>query len=204
MAANPAPRETKVPIIILTGFLGSGKTTLLNRILTAEHGRRVAVIVNEFGEVGIDHHLLLSSGQEVVQMNNGCVCCTVRGDLVRSFFQLIEHRDQFDTVVIETTGLAEPAPVAQSIYSDERIRAEFTLAGVVTVVDAKYIGRRLEESAEACEQIAFADLIVLNKTDLSTPEQLDETEQQISRLNKVAKIERARNSEIDLSRIFDL
>lgn len=194
----------KASVVILTGFLGSGKTTLLNRILTGEHGRRVAVIINEFGEVGIDHHLLLSSDQEVVQMNNGCVCCTVRGDLVRSFFQLMEHRDKFDTVVIETTGLAEPAPVAQSIYADERIRSAFTLAGVVTVVDAKYIATRLEELAEACEQIAFADLIVLNKTDLSTPEKLDETEQQIARLNKLAKIERAKNSEIDLSKIFDI
>src|SRR5215467_15207866 len=196
--------NSKASVIILTGFLGSGKTTLLNRILTAEHGRRVAVIVNEFGEVGIDHHLLLSSNQEVVQMNNGCVCCTVRGDLVRSFFQLLEHRDKFDTVVIETTGLAEPAPVAQSIYSDERIRSGFTLAGVVTVVDAKYIAARLEESAEACEQIAFADLIVLNKIDLSTPEKLDETEQQVARLNRLAAMERAKNSDIDLGRIFRL
>jgi G3E family GTPase len=208
MALDPNPSsnaaKSKASVIILTGFLGSGKTTLLNRILTAEHGRRVAVIVNEFGEVGIDHHLLLAASQEVVQMNNGCICCTVRGDLVRSFFQLLEHRDKFDTVVIETTGLAEPAPVAQSIYSDERVRREFTLAGVVTVVDAKYIAARLEESAEACEQIAFADLIVLNKTDLSTPEKLDETERQIAGLNKLAAIERAKNSEIDLGRIFNL
>jgi G3E family GTPase len=204
MTIQTNPLGPKASVIILSGFLGSGKTTLLNRILTAKHGRRVAVIMNEFGEVGIDHHLLLASDHEVVQMNNGCVCCTVRGDLLRSFFQLLEHRDKFDTVVIETTGLAEPAPVAQSIYADERIRKEFTLAGVVTVVDAKYVAMRLEESAEACEQIAFADLIVLNKTDLSTPEKLDETEQQIGRLNKVAKIERARNSEIDLSKIFNI
>ena len=204
MTSDATRAASKASVIILTGFLGSGKTTLLNRILTAEHGRRVAVIVNEFGEVGIDHHLLLSSDQEVVQMNNGCVCCTVRGDLVRSFFQLMEHRDKFDTVVIETTGLAEPGPVAQSIYSDERIRSQFTLAGVVTVVDAKYISMRLEESAEACEQIAFADLIVLNKTDLSTPEKLDETERQIGRLNQVAKIHRTRHSEMDLSAIFDI
>jgi G3E family GTPase len=196
--------SSKASVIILTGFLGSGKTTLLNRILTAEHGRRVAVIVNEFGEVGIDHHLLLASNQEVVQMNNGCVCCTVRGDLVGSFFELLEHREKFDTVIIETTGLAEPAPVAQSIYADERIRSQFTLAGVVTVVDAKYIGMRLEESAEACEQVAFADLIVLNKTDLSTPENLDETERQLTQLNKVAKIHRTRSSEMDLAAIFDM
>jgi G3E family GTPase len=204
MKSEVISANSKASVVILTGFLGSGKTTLLNRILTAEHGRRVAVIVNEFGAVGIDHHLLLSSNQEVVQMNNGCVCCTVRGDLVRSFFQLMEHRDKFDTVVIETTGLAEPAPVAQSIYADERIRRQFTLAGVVTVVDAKYISTRLEESAEACEQVAFADLILLNKTDLSTPEKLDETERQLAQLNKIANIHRTKNSEMDLSAIFDL
>ena len=172
MNVNPRNVSTKAPVIILSGFLGSGKTTLLNRILTADHGRRIAVIVNEFGEVGIDHHLLLTSDHEVVQMNNGCVCCTVRGDLLRSFFDLMEHRSQFDTVVIETTGLAEPAPVAQTLYADERIRNNFTLGGVVTVVDAKYISARLEDSAEACEQIAFADLILLNKTDLIPSEQL--------------------------------
>jgi G3E family GTPase len=204
MKSEAISTNSKASVIILTGFLGSGKTTLLNRILTAEHGRRVAVIINEFGEIGIDHHLVLSSNQEVVQMNNGCVCCTVRGDLVRSFFQLMVHRDKFDTVVIETTGLAEPAPVAQSIYADERIRSQFTLAGVVTVVDAKYIPMRLEESAEACEQVAFADLIVLNKTDLSTPEKLDETERQLARLNKIAKIHRTKNSEMDLSAILDI
>src|SRR5438874_9585448 len=149
MSREAASANSKASVIILTGFLGSGKTTLLNRILTAEHGRRVAVIINEFGEIGIDHHLLLSPNQEVVQMNNGCVCCTVRGDLVRSFFQLIEHRSKFDTIVIETTGLAEPAPVAESLYADERIRREFTLDGVVTVVDAKHISGQIEEAAEA-------------------------------------------------------
>ena len=197
-------KTDKGSVIIVTGFLGAGKTTLINRILTADHGRRIAVIVNEFGEVGIDHHLLLSSDQEVVQMNNGCVCCTVRGDLMRSLFLLMEHRSKFDTVIIETTGLAEPAPVAQSLYGDEEFRREFTLDGVVTVVDAKYISDQLEQSAESCEQIAFADLILLNKTDLSTPEQLDEVEQKIARLNKVAKIHRTKNSEMDLVPIFDV
>ena len=194
----------KASVIILTGFLGAGKTTLLNRILTADHGRRVGVIINEFGEVGIDHHLLLKSEQEVVQMNNGCICCTVRGDLVRSFFQLLEHRNKFDTIVIETTGLAEPAPVAQSLYADERIRREFTLEGVVTVVDAKHISGQLAESAEAREQIAFADLILLNKTDLSTPEELVSIEERIGDLNNVAKIYRTRNSDLALAEIFDM
>jgi G3E family GTPase len=194
----------KASVIIITGFLGAGKTTLVNRILTADHGRKIAVIVNEFGEVGIDHHLLLSSDQEVVEMNIGCVCCTVRGDLMRSLFQLLEHRARFDTVIIETTGLAEPAPVAQSLYGDEQFRREFTLDGVVTVVDAKYISDQLEQSAESCEQIAFADLVLLNKTDLSTPEQLDEVERKIATLNKVATIYRTRNSEMDLEPIFNV
>jgi G3E family GTPase len=204
MTAGAGHNSARASVIILTGFLGAGKTTLLNRLLTADHGRRIAVLVNEFGEVGIDHDLLLASDQEVVQMNNGCVCCTVRGDLVRSLFELMEHRAQFDTVVIETTGLAEPAPVAQSLYADERIRKEFALAGVVTVVDAKNIAMRLEDSGEAQAQIAFADLILLNKIDLSPPDQLEETERRIVRLNRLAKIVRTRNSEIDLNEIFDL
>ena len=205
MVASMVDSNTrKASVVIVTGFLGAGKTTLINRILTADDGRKIAIVVNEFGAVGIDHHLLLSSDQEVVQMNNGCVCCTVRGDLMRSLFQLMEHRSKFDTVVIETTGLAEPAPVAQSLYADEQFRREFTLDGVVTVVDAKYISDQLEHSAESCEQIAFADLILLNKIDLATAEQLDEIERKITRLNKVAKIHRTRNSEMDLTPIFDV
>jgi G3E family GTPase len=194
----------KASVIVVTGFLGAGKTTLLNRILTANHGRRIAVIVNEFGEVGIDHHLLISSDQEVIQMNNGCICCTVRGDLLRSLFELLEHRSRFDTVIVETTGLAEPAPVAESLYADERIRREFTLHGVVTVVDAKHVAAQLEESGESCEQIAFADLIVLNKTDLVAADEIDRIEAQIRELNKIARIVRTRNSELDLELVLAL
>ena len=194
----------KAPVTILTGFLGAGKTTLLNRILTAEHGRRIAVIVNEFGEVGIDHDLLIASDQEIVQMNNGCICCTVRGDLLRSLFQLLEHRSNFDTLLIETTGLADPAPVAQTLLVDERIRAEFTFNRVVTVVDSKHIWNHIDHSTEARAQIAFADTILLNKTDLVTAEELDQLEEKIRPLNAIARLFRTRNSELDLAALFEM
>jgi G3E family GTPase len=194
--------RNKASVIILTGFLGAGKTTLLNRILTSQQGSRTAVVVNEFGQVGIDHHLLLGADQKIVQMNNGCICCTVRGDLIGNLFQLLEHRSKFDRIVIETSGLAEPGPVAQALYADERIRREFTLDSVVTVVDAKHFSGQIEESAEARGQIAFADLILLNKTDLSTPETLDQLEKKIGDLNRIAKVYRTKNSDIDLKTVL--
>ncbi len=196
--------DARTPATILTGFLGAGKTTLLNRILTADHGRRVAVIVNEFGEVGIDHHLLISSDQEIVQMNNGCICCTVRGDLLRTLFQLLEQRSRFDTLLIETTGLADPAPVVQTFFIDERIRKEFMLNGVVTVIDCKHIWNHIDHSTEAREQIAFADLVLLNKTDLVAAEELDPLEEKVRGLNGMARIFRTRNSELDIAALFEL
>ena len=193
-----------VDVVLLTGFLGAGKTTLLNRLLTAAHGRRIAVIVNEFGETSIDHDLLLATDQQVVTMANGCVCCTVRGDLARALLELSHHRDEFDLVVIETTGLAEPGPVLQTFHADARLRTFCTLRGVVTMVDAKHGAQQIATMREPREQIAFADLIVLNKTDLAAADEVDAVERELHRINRFAPILRARNSDIDPMEILDL
>jgi G3E family GTPase len=192
----------KTPVTVLTGYLGAGKTTLLNRILTEDHGKRYAVIVNEFGEIGIDNDLIVGADEEVFEMSNGCVCCTVRGDLIRVLQGLAKRKGGFDAIIIETTGLADPGPVAQTFFVDEDVKAKTALDSVTTVVDAKHVLARLDDSREAREQIAFADQIVLNKTDLVTEEDLRRVEARIRKLNPLAPIHRAERSNVALSAIL--
>jgi len=198
------PATSLVPVTVLTGFLGSGKTTLLNRILTENHGKRIAVIENEFGEIGIDNNLVISADEEIFEMNNGCICCTVRGDLIRILGNLMRRREKFDYILIETTGLADPAPVAQTFFVDDEMQAHLRLDGVVTVVDARHVWLHIDESSECKEQIAFADVILLNKTDLVTEAQLDELEARIRSMNAMARLHRTRDAEVDMATILDI
>jgi G3E family GTPase len=195
---------SRIPVTILTGFLGAGKTTLLNRILTENHGLRIAVIENEFGEVGIDHELVVNTQEELFEMNNGCICCTVRGDLIRILGNLLKRREKFDHILVETTGLADPGPVVQTFFVDEDIREKTFVNGVVTVVDAHHIAKHLEEAHEAEEQIAFADVILLNKCDLVPAEALETLERRIREVNALATIHRTTRAEIDITKVLEV
>jgi G3E family GTPase len=197
-----ADSSAKIPVTVLTGYLGAGKTTLLNRILSEPHGKKFAVIVNEFGEIGIDNELVVNADEEVFEMNNGCICCTVRGDLVRIIDGLMRRKGKFDAIIVETTGLADPAPVAQTFFMDEAVGAKTKLDAVVTVADAKWLSDRLKDAPEAKNQIAFADVILLNKTDLVGSEELSELEARIRGLNPYARLHRTERAKIDISEVL--
>jgi G3E family GTPase len=194
--------QDKIPVTVLTGYLGAGKTTLLNRILSEPHGKKYAVIVNEFGEIGIDNDLVVGADEEVFEMNNGCICCTVRGDLVRILDGLMRRKGKFDAVIVETTGLADPAPVAQTFFIDENIGRRTKLDAVVTVADAKWLSDRLKDAPEAKNQIAFADVILINKTDLVSAEELGEVEARIRAINPYAKLHKTERAQIPLNEVL--
>jgi G3E family GTPase len=205
----------KTPVTVLTGYLGAGKTTLLNRILSEPHGKKFAVIVNEFGEIGIDNDLVVGADEEVFEMNNGCICCTVRGDLVRIIDGLMRRKGKFDAIILETTGLADPAPVAQTFFVDENVGRKTRLDAVVTVADAKWLQERLKDAPEAKNQIAFADVIIINKTDLVKPDELAEVEARVRGINPYAKVHKTQRCQValddvlgrnafDLDRILDI
>ncbi|HEX9324642.1 MAG TPA: GTP-binding protein [Xanthobacteraceae bacterium] len=193
----------KIPVTVLTGYLGAGKTTLLNRILSEPHGKKYAVIVNEFGEIGIDNELIVGADEEVFEMNNGCICCTVRGDLIRIIDGLMRRKGKFDAIIVETTGLADPAPVAQTFFVDEAVGRNTRLDAVVAVADAKWLQDRLRDAPEAKNQIAFADVILVNKTDLVTPEELRELELRVRAINPYARLHRTERCSLPLAEVLE-
>jgi len=194
----------RIPVTVLTGFLGSGKTTLINRILSENHGKRIAVIENEFGEVGVDHELVIGADEEIFETSNGCICCTVRGDLIRILTQLRKRRDRFDSILIETTGLADPGPVAQTFFVDEDLKEYFSLDAIVTLVDAHHIEQSMLDSPIALEQIAFADVILLNKIDLVDAAELERIERKLRAISATATVIRGHNAQVPLDRVLSL
>ena len=195
--------KDRIPVTVLTGYLGSGKTTLLNRILTHKDRSRVAVIVNEFGAVGIDSKLVVQADEQILEMNNGCICCTVRSDLIRIIGDLMQWRGKFDHLLIETTGLADPGPVIQSFFTNGLLRARTQLDAVITVVDAKHVWQHFH-SSEVQEQIAFADVLLINKIDLVSVEQLAELERLVRQMNAFARIQRTQNCEVSVDRVLGI
>jgi G3E family GTPase len=194
--------EGKIPVTVLTGYLGAGKTTLLNRVLSEDHGHKFAVIVNEFGEIGIDNDLVVGADEEIFEMNNGCICCTVRGDLIRIIEGLMKRKGKFDAIIVETTGLADPAPVAQTFFVDADVQGAARLDAVVTVADARWLEDRLKDAPEAKNQIAFADVILLNKADLVSEAALAEIEARIRAINPYAKLHKTINCAVPLDAVL--
>ena len=196
--------DTRVPVTVLTGFLGVGKTTLVNRILTENHGKRIAVVENEYNELSIDKDLVVSEAEEIIEMNNGCLCCMVRGDLIHALRKLLRRRKKFDYILIETSGLTDPGPVAQTFMVDEYLKRKVRLDGIVTIVDAKHVWLHIDEREELREQIAFADVILLNKTDLVTETELEELESRVRAINALARIHRTHNSAAKMEDILEI
>jgi G3E family GTPase len=203
-----AEHENMVPVTILTGFLGAGKTTLLNRILKEDHGKRIAVIENEFGETGVDSEIIEKTDEQIVEMNNGCICCTVRGDLIKILGSLKEKREggtlKFDRVVIETTGMADPGPVAQTFFTDEEIGNYYLLDSILTVVDAKHAPKQLDEFHEAQEQVGFADRILMSKTDLVSEKEIEDLSKRLKKMNPRAPIKKVNFGSTPLDEVLDI